>query len=62
MRIEAINISNKKVDLSTLNVIVGANGVGKTTLLSELYNSFASNSMPKKWKNITPEFDSSRWS
>lgn len=55
MRIEAINISNKKVDLSTLNVIVGANGVGKTTLLSELYNSFASNSMPKKWKNILPD-------
>lgn len=55
MKIEAINISDKKVELSSLNVIVGANGVGKTTLLNDLYNKFAFNNSTQKWHNILPD-------
>ena len=55
MKIDAINISDKKIELSSLNVIVGANGVGKTTLLNDLYNKFAYNNSVQKWHNILPD-------
>ena len=50
MRIETINISGKEVEVGSLNVIVGANGVGKTTLLNELYDRFTLNNHTQKWK------------
>jgi predicted ATPase len=50
MKIEAINISGKEVEVGSLNVIVGANGVGKTTLLNELYDRFTLRNHTQRWK------------
>lgn len=66
MRIKHINISGSQVPLTSLNIIVGPNGVGKTTLLRDLHGEFiqrpTSGGDPARWVNLLDEdsFEASR--
>ena len=54
MKISHLNISDKKVPLTGLNVIVGPNGAGKTTLLKDLHSEFTgfNSGLVSKWTNL----------
>lgn len=64
MRIKHININGSQIPLTSLNIIVGPNGVGKTTLLRDLHSEFigrSGNESSAKWTNLLEEssFDAS---
>ena len=64
MKIKNININGSQIPLTSLNIIVGSNGVGKTTLLRDLHSEFVGcgiSSSSAKWMDLLREnsFDAS---
>ena len=54
MRIDYLNINGNQLGLSNLNIIIGPNGIGKTTLLANLYESLLQKpaAIPQKWPSL----------
>lgn len=53
MKIKNINLNGKQIPLSNLTIIVGPNGVGKTTLLKDLRNEFVQGAgQGTKWTSL----------